>query len=348
MNNPLLSIVCLGYKHAQFLADNISSINMINYEPIEIIVVDDGSNDGSVELLEQLQQTSKCPMTIIAQENTGNVGKNFNNGLKRAKGELITFISLDDVFNPSVVAKQIASLNENKHLLFSASVKAVSINNNGYINNSVQPLSLYYKDNCSVNDLLELEYQEFGAFYIQGAIFRKALIDAIGGFDEDQTGDDIILRTKIFRYMLENNLSDFELIKENSVYYRMHDNNVHKNSARQIKIVTEYLQTYWANRDDPDTLIDWVTGCIRHLGYEKSLQMLEMNERSRALLNNPIVQRTLRKVKRKENSLLNYIYHKKKYDNRMREITLFGLFKFRYTSKGKRQDELSLKHWKDD
>ncbi|MDR2339338.1 MAG: glycosyltransferase family 2 protein, partial [Deltaproteobacteria bacterium] len=92
----LCSVCCLGYKHAKYLEKSIRAIWEGDYREVEIIAVDDGSNDGSGELLQSLSKESPCPMKVILQENTGNIGKNFNTGLKHAKGEYVTFIALDD------------------------------------------------------------------------------------------------------------------------------------------------------------------------------------------------------------------------------------------------------------
>ena len=62
---PLLSVCCLGYKHARFLEENVRSICAIDYPNIEIIAVDDGSQDNSVELLNRLAAEIPLKMTVI-------------------------------------------------------------------------------------------------------------------------------------------------------------------------------------------------------------------------------------------------------------------------------------------
>ncbi|WP_300386599.1 glycosyltransferase family A protein, partial [Clostridium sp.] len=254
----ILSICCLGYNHAEFLQENLDSIKRIDYPHIEVIVVDDGSTDNSVELLNRIQNNFPFELKIIAQENTGNIGKNFNNAIHIAKGELITFISLDDVFNSKAILEEIELISNDPNIAFVAAKKTVTINNDGFINNVLPKLPIDTAKKPNLEELLEFEYSEFGAFYIQGVVFKKEVIDKIQGFDEDMTGDDIVLRTKLFKEMICSRAWDYHLINSNNVFYRLHDNNIHKNSVRQIKIVTEYLEKYWPERDDPEILIDWV------------------------------------------------------------------------------------------
>lgn len=347
-HNNQLSICCLGYNHANFLQENLESICKIGYENIEIIVVDDGSPDNSVEKLRQLKDKIPYRMEIIAQQNTGNIGKNFNNALKVATGDLITFISLDDVFNPKIVLSEIEEMNADPKLAFIASSKAVFINDQGIIDNNRLDLSLHTAEiNPTINDLLEFEYSKFGAFYIQGSIFRKDIVDAIGGFDEDMTGDDIVLRTKVFNYMLDKPDLKFKIIKENNVFYRMHDNNIHKNSLRQIKIVTEYLARYWPNRPNPPVLIDWIIYTISKCKFEEYMPIFTLNKRASLLLNEKIVLDKIKSsvIKDRKTLFQRVIFNKQKIDSTKKQITLFGFIKFSYSKKKVKKSDNQKIHY---
>ncbi|KRF65864.1 hypothetical protein AO825_18440 [Pectobacterium brasiliense] len=340
-NKNLLSICCLGYNHASFLAENIKSICNIDYPNIEIIAIDDGSQDNSVNLLRELSQKIPLRMEVISQENTGNIGKNFNNAYKVAKGELITFIALDDVYNPNVMLKQIEAMNNSPELAFSASSKAVSINNEGYVNENFQALSLYSQETQNIDDLLEFEYSEFGAFYIQGSIFKKSVIDAVGGFDEDMTGDDLVLRTKVFRYIQENPHYSFLIQKDNSCFYRLHDGNVHKNTIRQLKIVTEYLERYWPERENPKTLIDWYSAYIYSEKFDVYIKSFSLNNRAAGLLKEARVISEIKKSVKKEFSTIikwwGRILKRNRFPDGKREITILSLFTIKYKKSMKKK-----------
>ncbi|UYZ82835.1 glycosyltransferase [Entomomonas sp. E2T0] len=346
-HNNLLSICCLGYNHASFLQENLESICKIGYENIEIIVVDDGSKDNSVEILNQLKNKIPYRIEIIAQQNTGNIGKNFNNALKAANGNLITFIALDDVFNPKVVSSEINEMNTNPKLAFIASSKAVYIDDKGMIEDDRLELSLHIENSPSIKDLLELEYSKFGAFYIQGSIFRKDIIDTIGGFDEDMTGDDIVLRTKVFNFMLNNTGLEFKIIRENNVFYRMHGNNIHKNSARQIKIVTEYLEKYWPDRPNPAILIDWMNYTISKCTFEEYMPVFALNKRAASLLNDKKIQDKIKSsvIKNRETFIQKAIFNKQKIDSTKSQITLFGFIKFSYSRKKNKKPDTTKIHY---
>lgn len=348
--NKCLSICCLGYNHANFLKDNLNSICAIQYKNIEVIVVDDGSKDDSVLLLNELASSFPYPIKIIAQQNTGNIGKNFNNALKQATGEFITFISLDDVFHSKIILSELEEMNKNPQLAFIASSKTLSIDNEGIVNESISPeLPLHTIENPTTEDLLELEYSAFGSFYIQGAIIRKEIIDNFSGFDEDMTGDDIILRTKLFNFMLKESHWDFKIIKENNVFYRFHDNNIHKNTPRQIRIVTEYLDKFWSNKPNPPILIDWACYMINTSSFEHSIDTLTLNKRAKSLLSEEKIQQAIKESLKKDSDksfFKKFIFSKQKVNETERQIVLFGFIKFTYEKHKKRPKNQKIHYLK--
>lgn len=330
-SNGLLSICCLGYNHGKFIEKNIRSIWDIDYENIEIIVLDDGSSDNSKEILKSLKAQSKIPMTLIFQKNSGNVAKNFNETIKRANGEYITFISLDDFFKAESIKKAI-DIMQKEHLAFVAASKIIGVDFAGNVINTVPPLRSDTIDNPTIDDLLNLEYEDFGAFYIQGSFFRKEIVDSVDGYDEDMTGDDIILRTKIFNFIKKNPNLKFKILHEPLCFYRQHDSNIHLNGLRQIKIITEYLERYWSNKVNPKLLIDSMKEVIGPMHFRQALASFSLNARTASLLKEQELQSILIKKSVKENSLLRYIYYKEKKGN-LRIVKIFSIFKFKYTRK---------------
>ena len=84
------------YNAMDFLEMSIQSIANQTFNDLELICVDDGSTDGSLDYLKELKE--KYPfIRIIEQQNQGS-GKARNNGMKNAKGEYIGFLDSDDIF----------------------------------------------------------------------------------------------------------------------------------------------------------------------------------------------------------------------------------------------------------
>lgn len=262
MKQKLLSICCLGYNHAKFIEANLSAIISSKYEQIEIIAVDDGSTDGSSEMLKNIAAKSRFPMQLLLQENSGSPAVNFNRAIHLAKGEFITFVSFDDVLNMGGIEQMLSEMSKNQKIAFMTSTNFNIINSEGKITEK-RILPIYNKKNSTVNEMLEFEYSNFESFWLQGTVFRRELIDDVQGFDEDMLADDIVLRTKVLRYMVEHDELSFRLIDTPAFFYRLHGNNISGNTKRQIKSVTQYLDRYWGNRPNPQIYNEWVAYAVK-------------------------------------------------------------------------------------
>lgn len=271
----LVSICCLGYKHKDFLTDCIESIWEQDYKNIEIIAMDDGSKDGSDELLDELSKKSPFPMKVLKQENTGNVGFNVNKLINLASGEFIMFSSLDDFFTNNSISDKIYDMQKDESIVFNAPLIKYNIANGKSINRKTAKEEVLLKEkspllklqSITVDDLIDIEYNNFGTFYIQGVLFRKKFIDNVGGFDEDMIGDDIVLRTKLFFHIKQNSLK-FLFTDKIGIYYRMHDNNIHKNAYRQILTIAQWLDRYFPDKANPKIYKDWLLHAL--YTYEKN------------------------------------------------------------------------------
>jgi len=102
--NPLISVMIGVYNAAPYLGEAIESVLAQDYEPLELIVVDDGSDDGSADVAKSFPE-----VTYIFQENAGN-GAARNRAVEAATGDLFAFVDADDRFTPSKLIVQKAAL----------------------------------------------------------------------------------------------------------------------------------------------------------------------------------------------------------------------------------------------
>ena len=97
---PLISVIIPIYNTGDSAVKLLNKLTKQSYENLEIICVDDGSKDGSFDLISEFIRQSKLKnknlnMTILRQKNQGAAGAR-NLGLKKASGEYVTFIDSDD------------------------------------------------------------------------------------------------------------------------------------------------------------------------------------------------------------------------------------------------------------
>ncbi len=277
----LCSICCLSYNHAKYIEECINSLWQQEYKNIEIIAVDDGSSDNSLELLYALQEKSPCKMQIIAQKNTGNIGKNFNTAFNHAQGEFVVYLAMDDFLLQDCISSKLKVMENKAHIAFIANTQVQLIDDDSKIvklHDSNLPRSVV----PTPQELDYIEYNKFHSFYLQGTCIRSEIIEKVGGFDEDMIADDIILRTKIFRYLIENQNYIYRIFPKAGCSYRIHDSNVHKNSMRQLKAVLEYLERYHADKENPEILYTWLSYTLAK--KEDYYTLAKHNKRAATLL----------------------------------------------------------------
>lgn len=242
----LVSVCVVSYNHEKFIEYCINSIWKQEYKNIEILVLDDGSVDNSVKICNELKKNSPCPMTIISQPNSGNAGKNFNKLFKIAKGKYISIIAADDALFPDAISKKVEIMENDNSIQYVINSKIQAINGNNELIDYI-PMSLDQIEKPLASNILNLEFNEIHSYYIQGALFRKTVIEAVNGFDEDMLADDIVLRTKFALYIKENPQYNFVTLHEPACYYRRHDSNISNNIIRQLTAVSMYFDKYWKN-----------------------------------------------------------------------------------------------------
>ena len=106
--NPLVSIVIPSYNHAAYLKLAVDSILAQDYPNIELIVIDDGSTDGSADILRSYGERFRWEL----QPNQGQVAT-LNRGWLSSRGEILGYLSADDLLLERAVSSAVRCLEEN-------------------------------------------------------------------------------------------------------------------------------------------------------------------------------------------------------------------------------------------
>lgn len=162
---PLVSVIIPCYNDGHYLDDAVASAQQQTFSDIEIIVVNDGSDDEAT--LQKLRSFNDPLITVLHKPN-GHLSSARNHGIRHAKGKIIVTLDADDRFEKSFIEKGVAVLQKDN------SIGAVTcyLKSFGLKKYRWKPLGgdvrnfLYRQESCA------------------SAMFRKECWDKTGGYDE--------------------------------------------------------------------------------------------------------------------------------------------------------------------
>jgi len=169
----MVSVIVPMYNSANTIERTLQSVVDQDYDGlVEIIVVNDGSKDNSVQVVEKfIELHHNVTIKLILQEN-GGVSKARNAGLKSVKGNFIAFLDSDDAWFCDKLSNQMKILNDNSNIdLLGTAFKG------------------FYLKNRSVGELFNVKFSDLifkNYFQPSTVLMKKTIIEKIGFFDETQ------------------------------------------------------------------------------------------------------------------------------------------------------------------
>jgi len=166
MPTPLVSIVTPSYNQGQFIGATLDSILSQDYPNLELIVMDGGSTDNTVDVL----KTYTDPRLSWVSERDNGQTHAINKGLARAKGEILAYLNSDDVYMPNMIAFSVDYLEKHPDI-------GAVYGDNYLIDAEGNTLSLR-RSFPFPQSLKEVRISQPSLFW------RKSVTDKIGLFDE--------------------------------------------------------------------------------------------------------------------------------------------------------------------
>lgn len=170
--NNKVSIVITSYNRLADLKENLNNIKYIKYSNYEVIVVDNGSTDGSREYLENLNNS--LFKKIIIPTNKG-PAYSHDIGMRSCNGEIIITIDDDCFLQPDVVTHTVEIFNKNPNLA------AIGY---GFMNPNILFNKKKFKyDYFNINELIDINISYEPIIATSGAAFRKSSLEKINYYD---------------------------------------------------------------------------------------------------------------------------------------------------------------------
>ena len=267
MPRPLVSIVIPLFNKADWIAQTMASVANQDYDNWECIIVDDGSTDGSFELVSSLVEKLPGKWRLIRQENSGqSIAR--NHGLELASGDFVALLDADDIWFKEKLTKQVAYMSRfhevdilfTSYVIFEESLSA----------------PLRYIRFRSARKMIHrwLQMYGFGGLIESTGLIRRTFIQTNGSFDlglSTSSGLDVSIRGLIFGRVA--------VLKEALVGYRLSDNQWHKQldelSHNCLELSNRYgekLSSVRSIQDSQNAYFEWDK--LRGGGRTKPLRKL--------------------------------------------------------------------------
>lgn len=175
-DSMLVSIIIPTYNRANMITRAIESILQQSYSNFEIIVVDDGSTDNTLEIIEEFKQnTSGLNLWYFKKENGGCASAR-NKGIDMATGDLIAFLDSDDLWVPQALESLVSALiNTGADFVYSPAIEAYPDGRE----------SINYPVARGHPEIFAAEHFKNTNVRNGALLFRKSVFSKSGKFDED-------------------------------------------------------------------------------------------------------------------------------------------------------------------
>lgn len=165
----LVSIVTPTYNSEQFIAETILSVQNQSYTHWELLIVDDGSQDKTADLVKELQKNDSRIKFFQLEKNSGPAVAR-NTGIEQAQGQYLTFIDADDIWFPDFMANSIQTIQKTGIPFVFSSYRRADENLNFVYSDFIVPQSVTYSDILKSNSIscltAFLDIQKLGKKYM--------------------------------------------------------------------------------------------------------------------------------------------------------------------------------------
>ena len=216
IENPHISVILPVYNGEKYLKEAIESILSQTYQPIEILVVNDGSTDDSQKIIDSFSHKIRA----FKQENSG-VAAARNFGISKAKGEFIAFLDQDDYYPLERFSMLINSSKDNK--------KCITLGLTHFVFENEE--SKLRWPNLPDNNITFIKLLGSG-------IFHKSIFEDYGDFVVDlKSGEDLEWFFRLNQFGIEINQ-----INNVVLYYRQHLTNVSSDKQKTEGYILKSLK----------------------------------------------------------------------------------------------------------
>ncbi|ABA20467.1 Glycosyl transferase, family 2 [Trichormus variabilis ATCC 29413] len=200
---PTISVIIPAYNAERTILATISSVQQQTFSDFELIIINDGSTDRTLELIQNIQDER---LKIFSYEN-GGLPVARNRGISLASGEFIAFLDADDLWTPDKLELQLAALQQNPEAGVAYSW-TYFMDEQG--KSSIPGVSLFFEGDVQAN-LLVNNFLASGS----NPLVRKQAIESVGDFDSNYKA------CEDWDYWLRLSADwNFVVVRKHQIFYR--------------------------------------------------------------------------------------------------------------------------------
>lgn len=189
--NSLVSIICTSYNHAPYIERSLNSLIHQSYKNIEIIIVDNASEDNSVQVIEKWLKSNPSILFIKNKKNLGN-NKSFNQAVKIAKGDFLIDLAADDVILENAIEKQIEAFKKNPTAGLVFGNANIIDENDVFLHHHFETDDKGHVLNKSIHYTNYISILKGGNCMCSvSAMYHRKKFDELNGYDEDLAYEDL-------------------------------------------------------------------------------------------------------------------------------------------------------------
>lgn len=239
-NRPLVSVIIPAYNHEQYIEEALRSVISQSYNNIELIVINDGSTDGTAGIIEEfVRNNSDKNIQFVNKLNEG-VCKTLNKGLTMSTGDYVAFLASDDFWSKDRIETQLEFMENNVNIgLVFSDAWLISFNTRSDFKWSDYKPGIidYFKNGIQNTDMYTLLLTQPIVPALTVLIRKQVLLD-VGYFDEKLVYEDFDMWLRIAdKYPVG-------YINKPLAFYRIHGTNISNDTKHMIRGMFQTLRKH--------------------------------------------------------------------------------------------------------
>ncbi|GAB6168249.1 hypothetical protein JCM1393_07090 [Clostridium carnis] len=241
---PKVSVIIPIYNVEAYIEESLKSVCEQNFNDFEIIIVNDGTKDASMEIIDEILKTYDGAYKIINQNNLGLPAAR-NAGIREAEGEFICFIDSDDIISKNFLKNQYEYIIENKLDVCFCDFEETKIENRYGINKKT-----YKNEVIEIKDLLKGALIRKYKIHCCTLLIRRAFLENNSLYfnEELKYGEDVQFMWRLFPILTQIghiNSKDYKyLIRSNSLMTNQNINKVLILQKEMNRILSKLKKVY--------------------------------------------------------------------------------------------------------